>query len=77
MVEIQWFQSPKSEKFESNKVFYFLLFSRTLLSFNPLNRGNLNQITDGEAFKAALKEAFQSPKSGKFESNSDTKEISS
>ena len=39
-------------------------------SFNPLNRGNLNQMSMDARFEAQVAEMFQSPKSGKFESNS-------
>ena len=38
-------------------------------SFNPLNRGNLNQIAGNEVTVGGLIGEFQSPKSGKFESN--------
>jgi len=42
-------------------------------SFNPLNRGNLNQIEEWEAYKKQFGIKFQSPKSGKFESNTSWK----
>ena len=41
------------------------------MSFNPLDRGNLNQIQLEESLKAYEAAAFQSPRSGKFESNKD------
>ena len=37
--------------------------------FNPLDRGNLNQIIDGEDEQVVAASEFQSPRSGKFESN--------
>ena len=41
------------------------------MCFNPLDRGNLNQIIAPlqAQSKAALNKKFQSPRSGKFESN--------
>ena len=38
------FQSPKSGKFESNITLQLLINDAVIISFNPLNRGNLNQI---------------------------------
>ena len=38
------FQSPKSGKFESNMVPLNILLRIDITSFNPLNRGNLNQM---------------------------------
>ena len=38
-------------------------------SFNPLDRGNLNQILGRSAEQGGLDAWFQSPRSGKFESN--------
>ena len=43
--------------------------------FNPLDRGNLNQISKGEPLIRLIKASgFQSPRSGKFESNYADKE---
>ena len=39
-------------------------------SFNPLDRGNLNQILGRSAEQGGLDAWFQSPRSGKFKSNS-------
>jgi len=38
------FQSPKSGKFESNLAVKLAKGCNGVLGFNPLNRGNLNQI---------------------------------
>ena len=38
------FQSPRSGKFESNRIFGGCLIDNGRYSFNPLDRGNLNQI---------------------------------
>ena len=62
------FQSPRSGKFESN---YIKLIHKTEIgeSFNPLDRGNLNQMMNKlQRFQKSLR-LFQSPRSGKFESN--------
>ena len=89
------FQSPRSGKFESNPLTGdnaevsggFNPLDRGNLnqisrkrqkktlrlqsSFNPLDRGNLNQITKESVEEVAEDIAsFQSPRSGKFESNS-------
>ena len=40
-----------------------------LFRFNPLDRGNLNQILDYRVSHSVPSEMFQSPRSGKFESN--------
>ena len=65
------FQSPRSGKFESNTTrVHSRIFIYRPCGFNPLDRGNLNQIMP--ALVRELKEAgikFQSPRSGKFESN--------
>ena len=37
--------------------------------FNPLDRGNLNQIKPNLIPKGVIHGMFQSPRSGKFESN--------
>ena len=65
------FQSPRSGKFESNLAAVALYAKEQKFSFNPLDRGNLNQILNGVriSVKFTLTE-FQSPRSGKFESNS-------
>ena len=62
------FQSPRSGKFESNTAEIFFAEKKINESFNPLDRGNLNQIPcrEGEVGKEGV---FQSPRSGKFESN--------
>ena len=39
--------------------------------FNPLDRGNLNQIINFQRDKGVQRTMFQSPRSGKFESNSE------
>ncbi len=41
------FQSPRSGKFESNKEIIVDSAYSTLLCFNPLDRGNLNQMKAG------------------------------
>ena len=43
--------------------------------FNPLDRGNLNQIDKLRKFDNSLQTVFQSPRSGKFESNYGSKFI--
>ena len=43
--------------------------------FNPLDRGNLNQIKPNLIPKGVIHGMFQSPRSGKFESNSLKKRI--
>ena len=48
---------------------------RALASFNPLDRGNLNQILGRSAEQGGLDTWFQSPKSGKFESNDANKAL--
>ena len=87
------FQSPRSGKFESNCVSSVLLliihskcfnpldrgnlnqiiYSKQIeifiSRFNPLDRGNLNQISSGLTSNQVI-DMFQSPRSGKFESNS-------
>ena len=64
------FQSPRSGKFESNQQGNGDSVRAMCKSFNPLDRGNLNQIKAPEWLaKAANKIRFQSPRSGKFESN--------
>ena len=64
------FQSPRSGKFESNDYSHAGMASSSLWSrrFNPLDRGNLNQIEE-EILHTKCKKKFQSPRSGKFESN--------
>ena len=64
------FQSPKSGKFESNNEYLGKLTGNNLQGSNPLNRGNLNQIYH-QRFERddEMIAKFQSPKSGKFESN--------
>ena len=44
---------------------------QSYLSFNPLDRGNLNQIDMGIKYRVVAYTQFQSPRSGKFESNSE------
>ena len=61
------FQSPRSGKFESNFGKYFNALP-DYQRFNPLDRGNLNQIQKAELSDDVVY-AFQSPRSGKFESN--------
>ena len=39
------------------------------MRFNPLNRGNLNQIVSNNTQETLVANLFQSPRSGKFESN--------
>ena len=64
------FQSPKSGKFESNKKKLLKRVTPHSVSFNPLDRGNLNQILLQSSGNTNLRKAwFQSPRSGKFESN--------
>ena len=64
------FQSPRSGKFESNTSPQSVKVGEYVKSrFNPLDRGNLNQIFETITDEKAYKEMFQSPRSGKFESN--------
>ena len=64
------FQSPKSGKFESNTdETNCSSLSVNNKRFNPLNRGNLNQILRRQNGWRRTVLSFQSPKSGKFESN--------
>ena len=90
------FQSPRSGKFESNPLFKFFSGGDKLKCFNPLDRGNLNQIAicafnKEKSYPASFNPLdrgnlnqiilggrnnahnyeikFQSPRSGKFESN--------
>ena len=63
------FQSPRSGKFESNTADISALTAARQTGFNPLDRGNLNQIDSNIIFGVQDKTVFQSPRSGKFESN--------
>ena len=60
------FQPPKSGKFKN---LGDLLEGSRENCFNPLNRGNLNQIAGLIGLGYFTVMLFQSPKSGKFESN--------
>ena len=63
------FQSPKSGKFVSNLQQY-LSKRRVLKDFNPLDRGNLYQISiEARGFQLEDLWLFQSPRSGKFVSD--------
>ena len=66
----EMFQSPRSGKFESNFIISCRLRNGDGLGFNPLDRGNLNQISSGSFSDVVDVAMFQSPRSGKFESNS-------
>ena len=44
-------------------------------SFNPLERGNSNQIINKTTVKTAATNRFQSPRTGKFESNVENMEM--
>ena len=64
-----WFQSPRSGKFVSNvllQIDQVILLEQTC--FNPLDRGNLYQITKIYESPATVS-LFQSPRSGKFVSD--------
>ena len=64
------FQSPRSGKFESNVILNRKdLNMQPLQRFNPLDRGNLNQMLVTGILGHAEPRKFQSPRSGKFESN--------
>ena len=63
------FQSPRTGKFESN-VIYRVKVLEEFIGFNPLERGNSNQIRVGQILAYDKGEIlFQSPRTGKFESN--------
>ena len=64
------FQSPRSGKFESNLTGLHIA-KLVKYGFNPLDRGNLNQIINFQRDKGVQRTMFQSPRSGKFESNSE------
>ena len=68
------FQSPRSGKFESNQGEYYASKIHDVQSFNPLDRGNLNQIVCNGG-ELDLEKLFQSPRSGKFESNAEVNAI--
>ena len=61
------FQSPRTGKFESNKNKGENM-NKVQISFNPLERGNSNQIQKQRPSVSSGK-PFQSPRTGKFESN--------
>ena len=63
------FQSPRSGKFESNAGVVIREEYKFDPSFNPLDRGNLNQILSTDGKHRYQSKEFQSPRSGKFESN--------
>ena len=64
------FQSPRSGKFVSDLHLKRILDQQQLVSFNPLDRGNLYQIFSWKVKrKFAMPMEFQSPRSGKFVSN--------
>ena len=63
------FQSPRSGKFESNNELRSPYSSIRAACFNPLDRGNLNQIIEYKQPFYVVDVTFQSPRSGKFESN--------
>ena len=53
-----------------NQIPYQLADTILSRSFNPLDRGNLNQIPEPPRVELPRIEVFQSPRAGKFESNS-------
>ena len=63
------FQSPRSGKFVSNFVGSGKKLTRAKLSFNPLDRGNLYQISSEKGCHVKADGWFQSPRSGKFVSD--------
>ena len=63
------FQSPRSGKFESNWSSMLRTGPMRVSCFNPLDRGNLNQMYPYSGTSFYGKAKFQSPRSGKFESN--------
>ena len=66
------FQSPRSRKFISNVAQKYTFLNLVLFCFNPLDRGNLYQIRLSSISVDDARELlkFQSPRSGKFVSNS-------
>ena len=67
------FQSPRSGKFESNDRVKVNELVKKYKGFNPLDRGNLNQMLSQMLRLLIFFQAFQSPRSGKFESNLEIK----
>ena len=64
------FQSPRSGKFVSDTMVTALRNGRAgCHCFNPLDRGNLYQMSQKDAFSRANDIMFQSPRSGKFVSD--------
>ena len=70
--ELLKFQSPRSGKFVSNVAQKYTFLNLVLFCFNPLDRGNLYQIRLSSISVDDARELlkFQSPRSGKFVSNS-------
>ena len=64
------FQSPRSGKFVSDKKLTMQAKMPLWTSFNPLDRGNLYQIPKSGTAGFRSKMEFQSPRSGKFVSDS-------
>ena len=63
------FQSPRSGKFVSDHIMGLLKTAFEKLCFNPLDRGNLYQISQITARSVCRASWFQSPRSGKFVSD--------
>ena len=75
-ISVSQFQSPRSGKFVSDLHLKRILDQQQLVSFNPLDRGNLYQIFSWKVKrKFAMPMEFQSPRSGKFVSDSVNHEV--
>ena len=66
----EMFQSPRSGKFVSDLIRSIVNSWQIMKSFNPLDRGNLYQIHTLCGYIRKDQTLFQSPRSGKFVSDS-------